>query len=440
MFWRKVVKKHSLLPFLINIISIGVFAAAIISYLEIHYLLRYTMLLALVYALAYISHRKIVKPIRELTQVADLMAKWDSKARMPAGQRWEIAQLAEFSNQMLERMRLSIERYRQNRDELQLILSSIEDALWVQDTDGRIELTNPVFNRLFPLHEDEHNVFCWEVIREPGILRIIQEISTQQNPRISEVSINGTQYLISASVNRDAGKAIFIMQNIDEIKAAERMKKDFIVNVAHELRTPLTAINGFVDVLSEETDSSKQRYLSIIKNHTARLIALVSDLEDLTKLERAPRLDIQDVNLATFMDNIYTLYEARLSEKNLALTIEIDPPTLRGSFDPFRMEQVLINLIDNALRYTEQGGITIRLFKARGELILEVTDTGSGIEAKHLSRLFERFYTVDQSRSRARSGTGLGLAIVKHIVQSHGGSIRVTSETGKGTTFLIQLP
>ncbi|HNQ43265.1 MAG TPA: ATP-binding protein, partial [Candidatus Cloacimonadota bacterium] len=390
--------------------------------------------------LALISYMRIIKPIRELTRVADLMASWDSKARMPTGQRWEIAQLAEFSNLMLDRMRMSIERHRESRDELHLILSSIEDALWVQDVNGRIELVNPVFKKLFPLHKDEHNTFCWEVIREPEILRIIQEISTEQNPRLSEVSLDGIQYLISASVNRSAGKAIFIMQNIDDIKAAERMKKDFIVNVAHELRTPLTAINGFVDVLSEESDPSRQRYLKIIKNHTARLIALVSDLEDLTKLERSPKLDIQDVNLATFMENIHSLYETRLAESKLQLDIHVSPSKLRGSFDPFRMEQVLINLIDNALRYTERGGITIKLFKAQGKLNIEITDTGSGIEEKHLNRLFERFYTVDQSRSRSRSGTGLGLAIVKHIVQSHGGSISVSSTPDVGTTFLIQLP
>lgn len=433
-------KKPSLHPFLINILSLGVYSAAIISYLEIHYLLRLALLMTLIYLLAFILHRKIVKPIRELTQVADLMTKWDSKARMPTGQNWEISRLAEFSNLMLERMRLSIERYRENRDELQLILSSIEDALWVQDTSGKIELSNPVFKRLFLLHEEEQNAYCWEVIREPGILRIIQEISTGQTPRISEVSLENVQYLISASVNKEAGKVIFIMQNIDDIKAAERMKKDFIMNVAHELRTPLTAIHGFAEVLSDETDIMRMRYLNIIKSHTERLINMVSDLEDLTKLERAPKLDIQDVNLTTFIQNIHSLYETRLAEHKLNLDIHINPPNLRASFDPYRMEQVMINLLDNALRYTKQGGIIINLHKENGQLIIEISDTGSGIEEKHLSRVFERFYTVDQSRARSRSGTGLGLAIAKHIVQSHGGNISVTSTHGKGTTFLIQLP
>jgi two-component system, OmpR family, phosphate regulon sensor histidine kinase PhoR len=387
---------------------------------------------------AFRLNRYILHPLKDLMDVADNIAHKDPDARMPIHQNWQISLLAEFVNYSLDKMSQNIARERASRDRLQMILSSIEDALWVQNSEGLIELTNPVFRELFLVAESEPKAFCWEIIRIPEILRIIQEISSKETTRISEFSMDGHDYMISGSVNKQTKDAIFILQNIDELKATQKMKRDFALNVAHELRTPLTAIKGFVDILHDE--DPENRYLKIIQRHNTRLIALVSDLEELARLERSPQLDIQDISVSTFFQNIYGIYENSLNQKGLQLILDINPQGLRAKLDPYRMEQVFINLIDNALRYTKTGEIRISAAEAGDDIEFVVSDTGVGIPKQHLNRVFERFYTVDPSRSRENSGTGLGLAIVKHIVNSHQGRIRVSSSPSAGTSFNILIP
>lgn len=399
-------------------------------------LLTVFWLIVLPLSFAMRLNRYILHPLKDLMDVADTIAHRDNSARMPVNQKWQISLLAEFVNYSLDKMMQTIENERDSRERLHLILSSIEDALWVQSYDGKINLCNPIFKVLFPQYEP--GAFCWEVIQVPEILRIVQEISQGENPRLAEITMDNHHYLISASVNQETKEAIFILQNIDALKTTEKIKKDFALNVAHELRTPLTAIKGFVDILQEE--EPENRYLNIIQRHSARLIALVSDLEELARLERAPQLDIQDISISTFLQNIGSIFERNFKHKGLSFQLDIKPPDLRAKLDPYKMEQVFINLIDNALRYTKAGGIVVTAYAAKQELIFEVSDTGPGIPAEHLDRIFERFYTGDASRSREHSGTGLGLAIAKHIVASHQGSISVKSTLGQGSCFCIRIP
>jgi len=430
-------KQKSILPLLGLMFSAVALIAFVIARMNLALYLSLLIIFVMGLIFAWLLLNYIRRPIHNLMHVADQIASKDLSARMPVNQGWEIARLAEFSNYMLDRMAASIERFKESRDGLKLILSSIEDALWVQDLSGRIELFNPVFAHLFPL-ADAQQPYCWEVIQDSDLLSRIKEISDQEKARLSEITINEHNYLLSASLNREAEKIIFILQNIDSIKAAEKMKRDFALNVAHELRTPLTAIKGFVDVVRE--DLPNNRYLDIIHKHTQRMIALVADLEELARLERVPQLDIQDICLKTFFANILSIYETTLKEKGLDLKLRLDPPDLRALFDPYRMEQVIVNLIDNAIRYTMSGGIEISAYHENTNLVLSVADSGKGIPQALIPRVFERFFTVDQSRSRQTGGTGLGLAIVKHIVVSHGGSIKLESELGIGSKFWIYLP
>jgi len=430
-------KQKSILPLLGLMFSAVALIAFVIARMNLALYLSLLIIFVMGLIFAWLLLHYIRRPIHNLMHVADQIASKDLSARMPVNQGWEIARLAEFSNYMLDRMAASIERFKESRDGLKLILSSIEDALWVQDLSGRIELFNPVFAHLFPL-ADAQQPYCWEVIQDSDLLSRIKEISDQEKARLSEITINEHNYLLSASLNREAEKIIFILQNIDSIKAAEKMKRDFALNVAHELRTPLTAIKGFVDVVRE--DLPNNRYLDIIHKHTQRMIALVADLEELARLERVPQLDIQDICLKTFFANILSIYETTLKEKGLDLKLRLDPPDLRALFDPYRMEQVIVNLIDNAIRYTMSGGIEISAYHENTNLVLSVADSGKGIPQALIPRVFERFFTVDQSRSRQTGGTGLGLAIVKHIVVSHGGSIKLESELGIGSKFWIYLP
>jgi two-component system phosphate regulon sensor histidine kinase PhoR len=236
-------------------------------------------------------------------------------------------------------------------------------------------------------------------------------------------------------------EVILIFFNITEAKKLEIVKKDFITNVSHELRTPLTSIKGFIETLMDEIDDEYKQYLNIINNNTRRLILIVEDLLTLSELEnKDTQLIITEVNLPELIKNISVIFEQKLKEKqiNLLHNFEDDIPLIQA--DAFRLEQLMINLIDNAIKYSHNGEIEVRLAKDSGKVLIEVKDTGVGIPKEHQSRIFERFYTVDRSHSRRTGGTGLGLSIVKHIVQAHNGEISIESEIGKGTSFIVKIP
>ena len=214
----------------------------------------------------------------------------------------------------------------------------------------------------------------------------------------------------------------------------------FIVNVSHELRTHLTAIKGYVETLEEETKGEARHYLKIIKKHTERLINIVQDLLLLSELEEKGLTQIKEkVNLEETAKNVFKIFEQKAKEKGLELNL-ICEGTLVVKGDPFKLEQMFINLIDNAIKYTEEGEVSVSLKETNKEVIVKVKDTGLGIPKEHLDRIFERFYVVDKSRSRKFGGTGLGLSIVKHIVLLHNGKIEVKSALREGTEFIITFP
>ncbi|HOJ43677.1 MAG TPA: ATP-binding protein, partial [Syntrophorhabdaceae bacterium] len=218
------------------------------------------------------------------------------------------------------------------------------------------------------------------------------------------------------------------------------IKKEFIANISHELRTPLTAIKGFIETLEEEEHIENIQYLDAIKRHTTRLINIVDDLLTLSELEKeGVKLELEEVRLDSLTENIVKIFEPKLKEKGLNLIIDIEKDIKPIMADPFKLEQMLINLIDNAIKYTEKGKITISVTQDDNNSVIIVEDTGIGIPENAIPRIFERFYTVDKSRSKKLGGTGLGLSIVKHIVLLHKGTIDVQSVYGKGTRFIVTL-
>jgi len=249
-------------------------------------------------------------------------------------------------------------------------------------------------------------------------------------------------FLCSATFLKSGEEVVVVFHDITQVKNIEKIKKDFVVNVSHELRTPLTAIKGFVETLEEEVDGKIQHYIDIIKRHTDRLINIVRDLLLLSELEeKGVTLEIEEVNVKNTVERIIPLFEQRLREKNLTLNLKVEGNLPPIKADPFKLEQMFMNLMDNAVKYTEKGGVFISVKKVREQKVcIEIQDTGIGIPKEHLPRIFERFYVVDKSRSRSFGGTGLGLSIVRHIVLLHNGSIDVESSPGSGTTFSITLP
>jgi two-component system phosphate regulon sensor histidine kinase PhoR len=257
--------------------------------------------------------------------------------------------------------------------------------------------------------------------------------------------MNGSWYQISAAFIETTGETVLILSDITQLKNLERIKRDFVVNVSHELRTPLTAIKGYAETI-EGVGSENGKYLEVIKRNAERLISIVRDLLTLSELEEGETSrPFERTRLDRIAQQTFRLFEdaARRKGLEMALRVEGEPPEVEG--DPFMLEQLFINLIDNAVKYTEKGSVTVTLKTGENpsggrEAVLQVQDTGLGIPEQHLPRIFERFYTVDKSHSRKLGGTGLGLAIVKHIVLIHRGSVDVKSAPGEGTAFDVRLP
>ena len=230
------------------------------------------------------------------------------------------------------------------------------------------------------------------------------------------------------------------LNEIKKKKNLEKIKKDFVVNVSHELRTPLTTIKGYLETI-EGLDETQEKYLDTAKRNTDRLISIVKDLLLISEIESDEfKIRKQNVDIEALLLRIIKIFKPAVEKKKLNLEIDLEKnlPEVKG--DPFKLEQVFINLIDNAVKYTEKGSIRICAQKRNSVIDISVKDTGIGIPEKDLQRIFERFYVVDKSRSKTVGGTGLGLSIVKHITHLHKGTIKVESKQGQGTAFFISLP
>lgn len=228
---------------------------------------------------------------------------------------------------------------------------------------------------------------------------------------------------------------------ITRLKNMEKFKKDFVTNVSHELRTPLTVIKGFTETIECDCSEENRRYASIINRHCDRLISIVQDLLTLSELEEKNiEIKIEEVNVKDLLENTAKIFKQKIADKKLELTLQIETSAETFRANAFKLEQVLINLIDNAVKYTEKGWILVAVKRDNSNIVIKVQDTGIGILKDNIPRLFERFYVVDKNRSRSLGGTGLGLSIVKHIVLLHKGTITVESQPGQGTKFTVTLP
>lgn len=398
------------------------------------------LLLTFALVLAYLSSKLLSRPIKDMVDTTKKIASGDFGVRVFAKRKDELGELAAALNEMARKLEDSFASLSTERQELRAILSSTVEGIVVLEEGGRIILANESFKRMFGLPPSIGGKFYWEILRNPDFKTFVENISRKGKVEAKEVGFQDKVYLANG-VLLD-GRKVAVFHDITEFKKLERIKADFVANVSHELRTPLTAIKGFVETLEEEATPVQQHFLRIIRRHSDRLINLVNDLLILSKLEdRELKLEIQEVNLKDLVSDVLRMFEGRIKEKNLTaeLFAEEDNAVIHG--DPFLLEQLFINLIDNAIKYNvENGRIELRLSPIDGHMKIEVSDTGIGIAREHLDRIFERFYVVDKGRSRELGGTGLGLSIVKHIVLAHNGRIDVQSEPGRGTTFTVVLP
>jgi len=388
----------------------------------------------------WIFSRSLTNPIKQLAEASRRVASGDFNTRVSLRNKDELKHLADSFNYMTQQIKSLFEQISLQKEVLDGIISSIQDGFLVLDLEGKILLYNAGFSSLVK-NDDIKGKFYWQVFQYENFDEFVRIIQNDKKSMLQQVEIDDQTFLCSANYLEVQKEIIIIMYDITKVRQLETIKKDFVMNVSHELRTPLTAIKGFIETLMDSMNGKNKKYLKIINRHTDRLISIVQDLLLLSKLEdAASKLIPKKVKLKKLVENILIIYTQKFEENNIKIDFIIDENFPKIEADPFKLEQLFINIIDNAIKYTVNGRIRIKILEKPESVEIRFIDTGTGIPKDDQNRIFERFYTVDKSRSKKHGGTGLGLSIVKHIVGLHNGTINVESEQGKGTVFIITIP
>ena len=401
-------------------------------------LLRTLGLVALAaFVLAVFFTRAVSRPMREFTESAARVAGGDLTAKVSLRHRGPFGTFARSFNAMTDELGELFQETRLKTEELDSVIASLPDGLCVVGVDDRITLCNEAFRTIVGTDRAAGRYY-WEVVRSSRFA----EIMKAPEPDVQgEVDLAGRIFACGVTRTATQGRRVVTLHDITAFRDLERIKKDFVMNVSHELKTPLAAIKGFVETLTPSVGGESRAYLDIIDRNTDRLIAIVEDLLVLSELEeRGARTLKEPVDVKALAESILKIFEKPAAAKGLTLALDAPPGLPVIQADSFEIERLLVNLVDNAVKYTEKGRVGVKLEAREGRLAIEVADTGIGIGAEHLPHVFERFYVADKSRSKKLGGTGLGLSIAKHIVQAHQGSIRIASRPGEGTAVTVELP
>ncbi len=398
--------------------------------------------------------RTISRPIDQMKETAQKFASGQLDLRLPNPPQTELAELAEALNEMARQLRDRINTITGQRNELEAILSSMIEGVVAVDAGGHIVSINKAAAEFFGTDPDQaqgRNIE--EVIRNTDFQEFIRGMLNEESPSQTDITLAGPQERIvrldGASLTDskgDRGGAVVVISDMTRMRRLEQVRRDFVANVSHELRTPITSIKGFVETLLEgafRRPDEAERFLKIIAKHSDRLNAIVEDLLSLSSLEEETqkrKITFEKTSIKPVLDSVVEMSTIKAEQKNIALELDCDPQ-IEAKINTILLEQALLNLIDNAIKYSEPGKqVRIKAHKADAMITISVHDSGCGIARIHQDRIFERFYVVDKSRSRKLGGTGLGLAIVKHIAEVHGGHVTVESSLGAGSTFTIHLP
>ena len=427
--------------------------------------LRRTVLIAsvagLVLAIVFsvLSTRVIIKPIEKLTQTTQSLAAGNINSRVPVDSRNELGQLSQNFNVMADRVQEQIDQISEEHRRSETILTNMVEGVLLVNGASEITYANSMAVTMLELPDDYIGKALIEINRIPELQALLKKVEQTETVAFAEIQL-GNLYEPEAEVTIvpvAAGQEyVIVIHDVTKERQLERIRADFVANVSHELRTPLTTIRGYAEtLLSQDTVRTKtgEQFLVKILNHSARLSKLVSELLELSRLELGDvELKRSSCHLNTFYEPILDLFEPLLEESRLTLKWEIPAELPKVNVDSQLFMQVFVNLIDNAIKYTPDGGtITISaetdtsnvlegLDITSEEIIVHVQDTGIGIPMESQSRVFERFYRVDKGRAQEMGGTGLGLAIVKHIVLRHNGRIWLDSILGQGSVFHVTLP
>lgn len=418
---------------------------------------RYGLMITLLLAVLSLAISwKISHPLELLRRGAERFAKGDLHHRLPVSQAREIGELAVSMNEMAAQLDERIRTIVAQKNEQQAVLASMIEGVVAVTIVGRIISLNKAAAGILQSTIDESTGrTVEEVVRNNELQHFIQNameskeaiegqiILHEQNQTERFLQVHGTA--LQDDKNQKIG-VLIVLNDVTHIRRLEQVRRDFVANVSHELKTPVTSIKGFIETLLEGTVTKAedtQRFLEIIARQTNRLDSIIDDLLMLSRIEQQSEHEQVILEPAFIKPILFTaasVCETTSVEKNIRIEIDC-PDSLQAYVNASLLEQAIVNLVDNAIKYSNPGSdVRIEALQTETQILIHVHDHGCGIAKEHLERLFERFYRVDKARSRKLGGTGLGLAIVKHIVNSHKGSITVESEIGQGSKFTIRLP
>ncbi len=398
--------------------------------------------------------RRISKPLEEMKKSADRFAEGNLTHRLPVPDTEEMEALGKAMNQMAAQLDSRIKTAIRQKNELETVLSSMLEGVIAVDMDERIISINQVAAMLFngePEKLKEQSI--QEAIRVSELQRFVKRALLSVESIEDDIVLNHNEERIlniHSSPLQGAGKKrigiLVVINDVTRLRRLENVRRDFVANVSHEIKTPLTAIKGFVETLHDgtvEKPEDIERFFGIIIKHINRLDAIVEDLLTLSRIEQEDtrkEIKFETGTIKDILETAIQVCQAKADKKNIHIEPVCDKE-ITAKIDPALLDQAIVNILDNAIKYSEKGSsVYVECSSMEKEIIISIKDQGIGIAKKHLPRLFERFYRVDKARSREIGGTGLGLAIAKHIVQTHGGKISVESTPEQGSIFQIYLP
>lgn len=400
-------------------------------------------------AFGYVAWRKWIAPWRTIEELVGNIAKTRKPRTFLVGGGTAPRRVGLALENIFLRLQELDRQITERESGTRTILGAMQDGLLVVDAARQVVLANRTFQQLFSLRAILTGRPLSETIRDSTLDQLIATSLRTGEPARIEISVLDRRLEVNAVPMKDdvnpATGVVVLFHDITQLKQLDDVRKDFVANVSHELRTPLSILRGYIETLLDHPKISREelsRILEVMERHSQRLGLLVDDLLTLAQLESTqPNLQLNHVHLKELLSDVVRDWEKKFAEKRLKVIVDLaeDLPVLHA--DETRLQEILYNLLDNAVKYSREGG-TVRLQAQQtgSEITLAVSDTGVGIGKEDLPRIFERFYRVDKARSRELGGTGLGLSIVKHIAQLHGGRVEAESEPGRGTTIRVIIP
>jgi len=400
--------------------------------------------------------QSLSRPIREVTEAAHRLAAGDLTQQVPVRSEDEVGKLADTFNFMAGRMQMLVSSLTEEQSRLSAVLSNVVDPLLAISGSGEIIFSNRTGERLLSGVQASAQ-YRTALVHEP-IVEFVGRALTAQEPMVEPISLSESLHYVATSArfaHGDSGGVVVLLRDVSQEYQLNRLRRDFISSISHELRTPVTSIAGFLEALVDgmvENPAEQRRYLQIISDESRRLNRLIDDLFDYSRMESGQMsYYMEPVDYSALVNDVY----GQVMPQGVALGIEVQMditgglPQIRGDRD--RLRQVLLNLLNNALQFTPEGGFVAIHAHAVSEpadgsgkpcdlVVTSVSDSGTGISPDDLPHIFDRFYKSGKRQSGRAGGTGLGLAITRHIVEAHGGEVHADSVPGKGSTFTFTLP